>query len=172
MDFHKVGQTMAWFVLCVDCHEGIPVSTSSFYLRYEVTITQNSSRGIARLTTGWKRCVCGLNERQLVTLFAHVEQSRSRSICVRVNRVASKDPKQVDRAAGTDFTRLRHGSRQLSLIEIPKCNASQAAAATETDPRQPRWISPETRRGWGGWSLFGRRNPLASGHERHFMRII
>lgn len=120
------------------------------------TITRNSSRGVLRLTTRSlesDRDACAARtsgEQQLVTLFAHVEQSRTFA-CASIApagpfRIASKGPKRADHAAGTDFTRPRHGSCQLSLIEILKCNASLAAAADGNDSRR---ISPETHRGWG-----------------------
>lgn len=106
------------------------------------TITRNSSRGISQLTTRSlesDRDVCAARangDQQLVTLFTHMEQSRTFACAsiapVGLFRIASKGPKRADHAAGTDFTRPRHGSCQLSLIEILKCHASLAAAATET----------------------------------------
>jgi len=174
MDFHKSGQTRARYVLCMDCHESIPSTQAGFYLqnmKYEVlTITRNSSRD-SRLTENDRNTCAGRMSDSSSSwwLCLHVEQSWSR-ICVRVNRLALKSPSELITSTGTDFTRLHHSSWQLSLIEIPKCNALQAAAATENDPRDPWWISSESRQGWP--VLFRLSEPLVTDHKWNFMRII
>jgi len=141
MDFHKAGQTrcdlfFVWIVTKMFPSRPLLMIWSIRLLeivaRHLTTRSLESDRGA---------CATRTNDQQLVTLFAHVEQSRTFACASmapgRPFRIASKGPKRADHAAGTDFTRPRHGSCQLSLIEILKCNASLAAAATETIPVIP-----------------------------------
>lgn len=178
MDFHKGEQTRCdlFFVWIVT------KTCSDLYLRYKTyTITRNSSRvrltirslesdsdacvyPNERVSSSWRLCLHTWNK---------VRHLRARqSYRFSPFRIASKGPKRADHAAGTDFTRPRYGSCQLSLIEILKCNASLAAAADRNDPRDPG----EFRRRQTGdednrdpfWSCL---ESLACDHKHHLVRV-
>lgn len=141
-------------MICSLCWLSRRCSRLGLYLRYEV---YDYSKFVARQLTAhdsitwmWSRCVCGPNKRRPAAGdFVYIHGTKP-DICVRVNRtgpfrIVSKGPKRADHAAGTDFTRPRHGSCQLSLIEILKCHASLAAAATETIPGEFRRRQTENK---------------------------
>lgn len=168
-----------WFVLCANCHEDVSVSASTYDTKHTITRHLRAASHSSRLDRSKAIAVHVRSEQTAASSWWLCLHTWNKVGHLRARqwhqagpfRIASKGLKRADHAAGTDFTRPRHGSYQLSLIEILKCNASLAAAATEMIPMSPRNFAGDKPRMRTGNS-FHHRDSLAHNYKRHFMRVI